>query len=137
MRFPHSSPKASRRPGVSFFLRSCFRTNYIVSNSLLLFLDLLILVGMVARYRSQLTALSVFLFVGVAFGLLSFWHAVLRVHQAVHELVTSERFPMPEPGSDTDRAFGTVAALGFQGLFSSFGLVMLCLMAVGEILRTH
>ena len=36
-----------------------------------------------------------------------------------------------------DKAFGTVAALSFQGLLSASGLVMLCLMTFIEILHAY
>jgi hypothetical protein len=128
---------SSVRPGVSYFQRSPLHTHYFLSNGLLLVMDLLFLAGIVARYWTRLPALAIFLLGGVALSLLSFWYRLFRMHNDVHGLVTSGSFAVPEPGSISDRAFATIAALSFQSLLTSSGIVMLGLMALTEVLHSR
>lgn len=132
-----SFSKSSTNRGTSYFEEPAFRTHYFISNSALL-LGVLVFLGiLVARYGARMPALCLFTLGGVAFGLLSFWFAVFRVHSEIHGLIATGGFEVPQSGSTADRAFGTVAALCFQGLLSTAGLVGLCLMALVEILRTR
>jgi hypothetical protein len=49
--------------------------------------------------------------------------------------LTSGNFQPPRPGSVEDLALGTLAALSFQSLLGTTGFVMLCLMALIEVLK--
>ncbi len=135
MTFSNGVPQGSKYAGASSFSRPAFQTQYFVGNSLLLICVLALLGFVTARYWTQLPSLSVFLFAGVAFGLISFWVTILRTHFAYHKLTKSGQ--LPESRSREDLAMGTIAALCFQALLSISGLVMLCLMALVEILRTR
>lgn len=132
-----SSSKSSTKRGTSYFEKPALRTHYFVSNSIFLLCVLVFLGIMVAKYEARMPAFCFFALGGVAFGLLTFWFAVFRVHSEIHGLIATGSFDAPEPGSTADRAFGTVAGLCFQGLLSTAGLVWLCLLTLVEILRAR
>jgi hypothetical protein len=121
--------------GLSFFAKPALRTSYFLGDTALSFLVLVILAVTIIRYAHRLPALGLFLLGAVVFGLFSFWLAVFRVHSSIHELVASGVLKAPEPGSSTDKAFATVAALNFQSMLHASGLVGSCVMALVEILR--
>src|SRR6266852_4172920 len=129
---PVGNSKSPNRAGISYFLRSPLQSHYFISNSALLFADLCLLATTVIMYRTRLSPLAFLFLGGVAFSLLAFWYRIFRVHSEIRELIRSGNLAVPEPGSVTDRAFGTVAALSFQALLNSFGIAMLCFMAVVE-----
>jgi hypothetical protein len=129
--------KSSVRTGISYFQSSPFHAHYFLSTGLFLLIDLLFIAVIVGRYWTQLPALAVFLLGGVALALLSFWYRLFRMHTAMQELISSGSFAVPDPGSTSDRAYSTIAALSFQGLFTSSGAVMLCLMALVEVLHSR
>jgi len=113
------------------------RTHYFVSNSALL-LGVLVLLGIiVARNAKQMPPLCLFVLGGVAFGLLSFWFAIFKVHTEIHGLISTAGSGSSQFGPVADRALATVAALNFQSLLAISGMVGLCLMALAEILRSH
>lgn len=127
----------SKTSGISLFSDSPMRAQYFVSNSVLLLADLSLLGAIVARFWARLPALSLFLFGGMVLALVLFWYRIFRLHSTMRELIASESFVTQEPGSLIDKALGTIGALSFQALLNSFGVVMLCLMALVEILRSR
>ncbi len=132
-----SVPILKRTGGSVFIASSPFRTNYFLSNTILLLFIIIGLVGEIMHCWQRLPALSCFLLGGVIFGLLGIWNTVFRTHREIQRLLASESVAYPEPGSLADMALGAVAGLSFHALFTASSPVMLCAMAMYEAICNH
>lgn len=127
-----SSPSGKNRSATQFFLSSPFRDRIFVGNTFLLFADATMIIVILAKHWSELPPrITLYLFV-VMIGLISTWLWTLRAHRDARMFVKSIPLNGPIDTTTVGNALSIAANLTHLGLFYTFLLVGMCLMALGE-----